>query len=171
MLTNFCTYLVLNYSTGSVGHAVHRCYTLLKMLKSIWVLYYTPITGSVSAFSTVSSLLSACAANTWEDIFKNKWSHLTDYKAALLNKCLGQYLYLLQKWYVNYFGEEPKTLVWFVTLHIYSFHICFTQLDDLPAILYNGTDIYNHDLQRISRYTLSLSGYVYFKPNLLFSAS
>ncbi|ELT93800.1 hypothetical protein CAPTEDRAFT_220652 [Capitella teleta] len=40
------------------------------------------------ALSSVSSSLSGCAANTWEDILKPHLVNLSDFRAAVLNKCL-----------------------------------------------------------------------------------
>ena len=43
-------------------------------------------------FSSVSSGLSALAANTWEDILKFKLGHIDEFKAAILTKVLGKYI-------------------------------------------------------------------------------
>ncbi|ELU02543.1 hypothetical protein CAPTEDRAFT_196722 [Capitella teleta] len=40
------------------------------------------------ALSSVSSSLSGCAANAWEDILKPHFVNLSDFRAAVLNKCL-----------------------------------------------------------------------------------
>ncbi|ELT87999.1 hypothetical protein CAPTEDRAFT_126424 [Capitella teleta] len=40
------------------------------------------------ALSSVSSSLSGCAANAWEDILKPHLVNLSDFRAAVLNKCL-----------------------------------------------------------------------------------
>ncbi|ELU04804.1 hypothetical protein CAPTEDRAFT_201499 [Capitella teleta] len=40
------------------------------------------------ALSSVSSSLSGCAANTWEDILKPHFVNFSDFRAAVLNKCL-----------------------------------------------------------------------------------
>ena len=44
----------------------------------------------VDVSSSVSSSLSGAAANTWEDILKYHMAGLSDMKATLVNKALGQ---------------------------------------------------------------------------------
>ena len=42
-------------------------------------------------YSTVSSSLSGCAANCWDDILKLKLSDMTEERKALVNRLLGMY--------------------------------------------------------------------------------
>ena len=50
---------------------------------------YTNHLMRMLAFSSVSSSLSGCAANIWEDILKHRLPEISEFKATMINKVLG----------------------------------------------------------------------------------
>ena len=53
------------------------------------------------AYSSVSSFLSASAANCWDDILRPLLDHMQEYRKAILNRILGAYQWRLIEYIVS----------------------------------------------------------------------